>query len=94
MTEMMYLARSRSTAIWGLLIAATLLSWWLGVHELGFVSGPLGGAGTVIILVAFIKVRFVGMYFMELLEAPTPLRVLMDAYCLVVGGILIGLLLV
>lgn len=94
MTEMMYLARSRSTAIWSLLIAATLLSCWLGVHELGFVSGSLGGPGAVILLVAFVKVRFVGRYFMELREAPTPLPVLMDAYCLVVGGILIGLLLV
>lgn len=89
MTDVLYLARSSATAVWGLLIAATLMSWWIGGHELGAPSG----AGALIILVAFVKVRFVASHFMELRHAPTALRAVVDAYCLVVGGLLIGLLL-
>jgi hypothetical protein len=89
MADVLFLARSSATAVWGLLIGATLLSWWMGTHELGLA----GGGGALIILVAFVKVRLVAGYFMELRDAPTALRAVVDAYCLVVGGLLIGLLL-
>lgn len=94
MTELVYLARSRTTTVWGLLIAATLLSWWMGVHDLSDLSGPFDSAGALIIIIAFVKVRFVAMHFMELRDAPTPLRALIDTYCLLVGGLLVGLLLI
>ena len=85
------LLRARFTAVWFVLIAATLLSFWLGTDH-GLDSAT---ARTVLILVvAFIKVRFVGLYFMELRDAPLVLRGLFESYCLVVCGFLIGLYLV
>ena len=62
------LLRSSITAIWFVLIGATLLSWWLGTDH---VIDDASLAGALILLVAFIKVRFVGLYFMEL-HAPDP----------------------
>jgi hypothetical protein len=41
-------------------------------------------------LVAFIKVRFVGLYFMELRDAPHVLRGLFEGYCLVVCAMILG----
>jgi heme/copper-type cytochrome/quinol oxidase subunit 4 len=85
----MALARTRATAVWFVLVAATILSWWLG-------HGGNGGhelIGAVILLVAFIKVRLIGSYFMELREAPVPLRALFDGYCLVVCSVVLGMFL-
>jgi heme/copper-type cytochrome/quinol oxidase subunit 4 len=79
--------RDRVTAVWALLVAATLLSFWLGTDH-GLSSAE---ARTVIILVvAFVKVRFVGLYFMELRTAPVALRALFEGWCLVVCLGLIG----
>jgi heme/copper-type cytochrome/quinol oxidase subunit 4 len=82
------LLRARFTVIWFVLIAATLLSFWLGTDH-GLASAT---ARTVLILVvAFIKVRFVALYFMELRDAPLVLRGLFEGYCVLVCGLLIGL---
>ena len=81
---------NRSSAIWVLLIAATLLSWWLGAGH-GIRSREQ--ASVIVILVAFIKVRFVGLYFMELRDAPRALRAIFEAYCVVVCAALIGMFL-
>lgn len=43
-----------------------------------------------ILLVAFVKIRFIGLYFMELKDAPLVLRALLEGYCLIVCGLLIG----
>jgi len=78
MTAIAPLLRSPITAIWGLLIAMTLVSWWMGtdhgVHDVQVAS-------VLILLVAFFKVRFVGLYFMELRDAPLPLRGLFEGWC-------------
>ena len=37
------------------------------------------------LLIAFVKIRFVGLYFMELRAAPIVLRGIFEAYCAVVG---------
>lgn len=72
------LLRNVITAVWGALIAATLVSWWLGTdHGVDDVRT----ASVAILLVAFVKVRFVGMYFMELRHAPLPLRLLFEGWC-------------
>ena len=81
------LVRGPFLAVWFVLIAATLLSFWLGTdHGLSSVEAR----SIVIMLVAFIKIRFVGLYFMELRTAPLPLRALFETYCLVVCLALIG----
>jgi hypothetical protein len=71
----------RVGAVWVVLVAATLLSFWLGTdHGLGSAEAR----GVLILVVAFVKIRFVGRYFMELRTAPTPLRVLFEGWCLAV----------
>ncbi len=82
------LIRSTASAVWLFLVAATVLSWALGTDH-GFVSDHLT-ASVIILVVAFVKVRFVGLYFMELKDAPVPLRLLLEAWCLVVCGLAIG----
>jgi heme/copper-type cytochrome/quinol oxidase subunit 4 len=79
------LLRYRSTAIWIVLVVLTVISWLLGTH------GADHRLATVVVMAfAFMKIRFVGMYFMELRDAPLPLRGLFEIYCLVVGtGVLV-----
>jgi caa(3)-type oxidase subunit IV len=82
MTTLLPLLRNRVTIVWLVLVCATVLSWWLGTDH-GFVHGA-SSASVVILAVAFMKARFVGLYFMELRDAPLVLRGLFEAYCLVV----------
>ncbi|MDR3663480.1 MAG: cytochrome C oxidase subunit IV family protein [Mycobacterium sp.] len=81
------LLRGRITAVWLVLITATLASWVLGVgHEL-----PHRYAAICIILIAFTKVHFVGRYFMELRHAPMALTAIFGIWNVVVAGVLVGL---
>lgn len=83
------LLRDRVTVVWFALIAATLASWTLGVgHEL-----PATYAGVSIIVIAAVKVRFVGCYFMELRDAPLPLLWLFEGWVGLVTATMIGLFL-
>lgn len=73
--------------MWVLLILATVASWALGdshapSHQL---------ASVVVIGVAFVKVRFVGRYFMELRDAPQAMGVVLDGYCVLAFVALSGL---
>lgn len=79
---------NRVTLVWGLLVVATGLSWALGTdHGLGSSHST---ASFIIFVAAFVKVRFVGTHFMELLEAPVLMRTAFDAYCLLACTGLIG----
>jgi hypothetical protein len=78
-------ARSRAGVSWLVLIAATLLSYAVGAEHVG---------STVVVVVfgiAAIKVRLIGLDFMELRSAPMPLRVAFESYCLVLWAVLAGL---
>jgi hypothetical protein len=84
---MIQLLRNRITAVWLALVLATLASWTLGVgHDLGAKH-----AGVVILVIAFVKVRFIGRYFMELRDAPVPLLTLFEAWVAVVAAMTIGI---
>jgi hypothetical protein len=78
--------RSRAGVSWVVLLAATLLSYALGAEH---------GVGSAVVVVVFgiaaIKVRLIGLDFMELRSAPLPLRVAFEAYCLVLWAVLSGL---
>jgi hypothetical protein len=76
------LTADRMGAVWAVLVGATLASWLLG------------GGNAVVVAVAFLKVRLVGLYFMELRTAPVPLRVLFEGWVVVTCGVLIALYLV
>ena len=79
----------RITLIWFLLIAATALSWEFG-HGLGF-GDRYHYATVVVIVIAFIKVRYVFLDFMELRTALLPLRLMLEAWAIGVGGAIIFL---
>jgi hypothetical protein len=83
--QMTVLLRSRVSVVWLGLIAATLISWRIGTDH-GLHASL---ATSLVLVVAFVKVRFVGAYFMELRESPLPLRLAFEAYCLIVCTILI-----
>ena len=75
MTVLVPLLRTRTSAVWLLLTVATVLSWSLGAHH---------GLAIAILVIAFVKIRFVGLYFMELRDAPPALRAVFETYCLAV----------
>ena len=81
------LLRNSTTYVWLLLVTATFVSWWLGTDH-GFDSHK--AATLAVMTVAFIKVRFVGLYFMELRDAPLPLRLVFETYVVVVLGVVAG----
>ena len=72
MTVLAPLLRTGTSAVWLLLTVATLLSWSLGTHH---------GLAIAILVIAFVKIRFVGLYFMELRGAPPVLRAVFELYC-------------
>lgn len=94
MTEILYLARSRATLIWLVLLAATAASWRLGVHGVAGIDEVSGGVGALVIAIAMVKVRLVAMHFMEVRHAPRLLRVILEVYCAAVLAVLAVTLLV
>jgi hypothetical protein len=87
------LARTKATSVWLLLVGLTLFSWALGTqHASG--GDDHSSSSVVICVVAVFKVRLVGMYFMELRDAPVALRGMFEGYCVALLGLLIGMYLV
>lgn len=75
--------------VWVALIAATCLSFWLG----GGHRAPVREAAVsvAVLAVAFVKIRLVGLYFMELKNAPLVLRAIFEGYVVLVAGTVITL---
>jgi len=65
----------RITLVWLALVAATLISWGFG-H--GRRMDPRA-AGVAVIIIAFLKIRYVLLDFMELRSAPLGMRVAAEA---------------
>ncbi|MDB5968345.1 MAG: hypothetical protein JWQ90_795 [Hydrocarboniphaga sp.] len=77
---------NRITLVWFLLVAATALSW-----EMGHGSGEARHAGVAIIVVAFIKLRFVILELMEIRYAPRFMRVVAEVWTVIVCTTLVTL---
>lgn len=77
------------TIVWLVLMAATLISWWLGD---GHAATRL--AAVTVILTGFAKVALIGDHFMELRHAPPQLRYVFFSWCIGVPSVLIGIYLV
>lgn len=75
----------RQTAVWLVLVAATVLTAVVGLEQ----HGGSTAVGLVLLAVAFIKIRFVALDFMEVRDAPLPLRVLVEAYVAVTFVVLV-----
>lgn len=82
------LIRSRATLIWALLVGATLLSWELG-HGLGVQDTRV--AGSLILIVAMVKVRFVMLDFMEIRHAPPWMRIGAEVWTVGLAALLVAL---
>ena len=80
------LFRARSTAVWVVLVAATIVSWAVGSEH-----GTGSAIAVVVLGVALFKVRYVGLDFMELRQAPLRLRGMFEAYCVVLWCVLAGM---
>ena len=85
---MKHLVRSRITLVWFGLVAATILSWEMG-HGIGLTDARQAGAA--IIVVAFLKVRFVILDFMEVRHAPLLMRLIAEIWVVVVCAALVTL---
>ena len=81
--------QSRATAIWVGLLVATGLSWQFG-HGFGF-GEKSHYATAAILIITFVKIRFVFLDFMELRTAPWPLRMAFEVWAVSVCVVLIGL---
>ena len=80
------LFRARSTVVWLGLIIVTLVSFTVGAeHGIG------SGVALWVLALALIKVRYVGMDFMELRDAPLILRGTFETYCLALWLVLAGM---
>ncbi len=79
----------RITIIWLLLVLATGLSWG-SAHDLGHLGART--ATMAAILIAFFKARLIILDFMEVRHAPLPLRLICEAWVVVVAGALIAIM--
>jgi hypothetical protein len=74
------LVRTKASVAWLVLVVLTVTQWAIGTHSIAGL--PPVSAGLVIFVVAVFKARLVGLYFMELREAPLVLRGIFEGYCL------------
>jgi hypothetical protein len=72
--------------VWSVLVAATCLSWWVGADRAIHTADVVAA---IVVAVAFIKVRLIGIHFMELGRAPVALRSLFEGYAVVVPAVLL-----
>ena len=76
----------RSTVVWLTLVIVTFVSWAASYqHDAG------SGVGVIVLALAAVKIRFVGLDFMELRNAPRLLRGIFEAYCVILWLVLAGM---
>ena len=76
------LLRNRITIVWLGLLLATGLSWETG-GEFAF-GGDLRSLGVLVLVIAFIKVRYIMLEFMELRHAPLAMRLFAECWAALV----------
>lgn len=77
-----------SVIVWAALVIFTVLSFALGGEHL---IDDKTLAAAVVLGIAAVKVRLVGLHFMELRHAPVALRAAFEAYCVGLFAVLMGL---
>jgi caa(3)-type oxidase subunit IV len=80
------LVQTKASLAWLVLVALTVTQWVIGTHS--GVGAPHVSASLVIFVVAVFKARLVGLYFMELREAPIALRGVFEGYCIALLAVL------
>ena len=81
-------ATRRLTLVWIVLLALTFGSFLVGIEQ----SADFAGTAAILIIgIALLKVRLIGLHFMDVRIAPTALRMLFEGYVLVVFAALVFL---
>lgn len=83
-------ATRRLWLVWAVLVLATGASWAIGADH-GSAADTARVGTALALVVAFVKVRYVGLEFMELRGSPAALRWSFEAWVLVVGASLTAL---
>ena len=78
---------SRITVVWLGLVVASCVSLEL-FRGIAWLDQPRLG-GMAVMLIAFLKARFILLDFMELREAPLPLRLFAEGWWLLIGAIVV-----
>jgi hypothetical protein len=82
----MSVLRERVTMVWlGLMVLSSLTTWGLSKDLFVPAVGVVG-----IFLIAAVKVTYVMLDFMELRDAPIPVRVAFQAWPVVVAAMILG----
>jgi caa(3)-type oxidase subunit IV len=82
----MSVLHERVTSVWLALVVLTCLTTWgLSTDLFGPVVAVVGN-----FLIAAVKVRYVMLDFMELRDAPIPVRVMFEAWPFAVAAIILG----
>jgi caa(3)-type oxidase subunit IV len=83
----MSVLRERVTMVWlGLMVLTCLTTWGLSTKDLFIPAVAVVGN----FLIAAVKVRYVMLDFMELRNAPIPVRVAFEAWPVVVAAMILG----
>lgn len=82
----MSLLRERATVVWLGLMTLTVLTTWVLSKD---IVSP-AAAVTGIFLIVAVKIRFVMLDFMELRDAPVPIRVAFEGWIVVVTTLILG----
>lgn len=82
------LIKNRITFVWLALLIATCLSWETGDNTLLELDHRV--VSSIVLSIAFLKVRFVVLDFMELRHAPLSMRLLAEAWPLLIAIALIA----
>ncbi len=83
------LIKSRITLVWALLVAVTCLSWG-STQGSGWLRDPRA-ASALVMVIAFLKVRYILLEFMETREAPLWLRTVGEAWVVGVCAAIIAM---
>jgi caa(3)-type oxidase subunit IV len=84
-------ATKGSAIVWAALVVFTVLSFVLGGEH---VIDNKTLAAAIVVGIAAIKIRLVGLHFMELRAAPLALRTVFEVYCGLLFAVLMGIYLV
>ncbi len=79
----------RNTVVLAVLILLTLTSWFLGLSQASVEQASIW-SGIAMLLLAFFKVRLVIQNFMEVRDAPVPLRTCCDLWVVVASLVTIA----
>jgi hypothetical protein len=82
---------SSSSLIWLLLAFLTVTSWAIGEQHSFTSANATAMLSTAMILIGFFKVRLVAMHFMELRYAPWQLRLVFEAWVVLVCTVILVL---